>query len=76
MTGRVTDSEAAARSLTIDHVTLDEDGCHVFTNYEAEVEWDLTSELHPNPPLPAFYGIAPRAGWRSSCAVSLPDRQE
>ncbi len=57
MIGRITESEAAARGLTADHTTLDENGCHVFTNYAAGVQWDLTSELHPNPPLPAFHGV-------------------
>ncbi len=57
MMGRITDSEAAARNLTADHTTLDENGCHVFTNTEAGVSWDLTSELHPNPPLPAWRGL-------------------
>ncbi len=59
MIGRITESEAAARGLTADHMTLDENGDHVFTNDAAGVQWDLTCELPERPPLLPFYGVAP-----------------
>jgi hypothetical protein len=57
--GRITESEAAARGLTADHMTLDENGDHVFTDHAAGVQWDLTSELPDNPPLPSWSGGLP-----------------
>ncbi len=62
--GAITDQEAAQRELVADHTTLDEDGRHVFTNHAAGVQWDLTSELPDNPPLPAWPGgLPPTVAW-------------
>ncbi len=62
--GAITEQQAAARGLTADHMTLDEDGRHVFTNHAAGVQWDLTSELPDNPALPSWAcGVPPTVAW-------------
>ena len=55
----ITDVEASARGLVADEIVRHDDGTLTFRCDVPLVEWTLVEHLHPNPPLPAFYGVVP-----------------
>ena len=53
----ITDVEAEAQGLTADRIVREPDGALTFYCDHSLRMWARREDLHPNPPLPPFYGV-------------------